>query len=82
MYGIQSQALVANQPALLHLKDMAAHYISDIRKVQLRGPYHLLGYSFGGTVVLEMAHQLRAAGEEVALIGMIDSRSRRTTRKH
>jgi thioesterase domain-containing protein len=76
VYGIQSQALVANQPALLHLKDMASHYIDDIRKVQPHGPYHLLGYSFGGTVVLEMAHQLRAAGEEVALLGMIDSKSK------
>ncbi len=76
VYGIQSQALVANQPALLHLKDMAAHYIADIRKQQPHGPYHLLGYSFGGTVVLEMAHQLRAAGEEVAMLGMIDAKSR------
>ncbi len=76
IYGIQSQALVANQPALLRLKDMASHYIADIRKVQPHGPYHLLGYSFGGTVVLEMAQQLRAAGEEVALIGMIDSKSK------
>jgi thioesterase domain-containing protein/acyl carrier protein len=76
VYGIQSQALVANQPALLHLNDMATHYIADIRRVQPKGPYHLLGYSFGGTVVLEMAHQLRAAGEDVALVGMIDSKSK------
>ncbi len=76
VYGIQSQALLSKQPALLRLKDMAAHYLADIRKVQPHGPYRLLGYSFGGTVVLEMAHQLRAAGEEVALLGMIDSKSR------
>jgi len=76
VYGIQSQALVANQPARRHITEMAAQYIADIRKVQPRGPYHLLGYSFGGTVVLEMAHQLRAAGEAVALLGMIDSQSK------
>ena len=76
VYGIQSQALVANQPALLHLKDMATHYIEDIRRVQPHGPYKLLGYSFGGTVVLEMAHQLRRMGEEVAMLGMIDSKSK------
>ena len=76
VYGIQSQALVANQPALLHLKDMASHYIADIRKVQAHGPYRLLGYSFGGTVVLEMAHQLRATGEVVEMLGMIDAKSR------
>ena len=76
VYGIQSQALLSKQPALLRLKDMAAHYIADVRRVQPHGPYHLLGYSFGGTVVLEMAHQLRAAGEQVALLGMIDSKSK------
>ena len=76
VYGIQSQALVANQAALLHLKDMARHYLGEIRKVQPQGPYHLLGYSFGGTVVLEMAHQLRALGEDVAMLGMLDSKSK------
>lgn len=76
VYGIQSQALVANAPALLHLTDMATHYVKEIRAVQPHGPYHLLGYSFGGTVVLEMAQQLRAAGEEVAMVGMLDSKSK------
>ena len=75
VYGVQAQSLLAGQPALLRLEDMAAHYIQEIRKVQPHGPYRLLGYSFGGTVVLEMAHQLRAAGEVVAPIGMLDSRS-------
>ena len=76
VYGIQSQALIANQPALLHLKDMAAHYVAEIRTVQPHGPYRLLGYSFGGTVVLEMAHQFRAAGDEVSMVGMLDSKSK------
>ena len=75
VYGIQSQALVAGQAALLRLKDMAALYLAEVRKVQPHGPYKFLGYSFGGTVVLEMAHQLRAAGEEVALLGMLDSKT-------
>jgi pimeloyl-ACP methyl ester carboxylesterase len=72
---VQAQSLLAGQPALLRLEDMAAHYIQEIRKVQPHGPYRLLGYSFGGTVALEMAHQLRAAGEIVAPIGMLDARS-------
>ncbi len=76
VYGIQSQALLKDQPALLRLTDMAAVYVRDMRTVQAHGPYHLLGYSFGGTVALEMAHQLRAAGEEVALLGMVDSKSK------
>jgi thioesterase domain-containing protein len=75
VYGVQAQALELNQPALLHLEDMAAHYLKEIRRVQPKGPYHLLGYSFGGVMVLEMAHQLLAAGEKVGLLGMLDSRA-------
>ena len=75
VYGVQAQSLLAGQPALLRLEDMAAHYVQEIRKVQPHGPYRLLGYSFGGTVVLEMAHQLSAAGEIVAPIGMLDARA-------
>jgi thioesterase domain-containing protein len=54
---------------------MAAYYIRQMRKVQPRGPYFLGGYSSGGTVALEIAHQLRASGEEVALLAILDSPS-------
>jgi thioesterase domain-containing protein len=75
VYGVQAQALEANQPALHRMEDLAAHYLSEIRRVCPMGPYHLLGYSFGGTVVLEMAHQLREAGETIGLLGMLDTRA-------
>ncbi|WP_433965022.1 condensation domain-containing protein [Tunturiibacter gelidiferens] len=76
VYGVQAQALELDQPALLCIEDMAAHYLKEIRRVQPQGPYHLLGYSFGGIVVLEMAHQLLAAGETIGLLGMLDTRAR------
>jgi thioesterase domain-containing protein len=76
VYGVQAQALEANRPALLRMEDMAAHYLREIRRIQPKGPYHFLGYSFGGIVVLEMAHQLHYAGEEVGLLGMLDTRAK------
>jgi len=76
IYGIQAQSLLSGQPALLRLEDQAAFYLSEIRKIQPHGPYFFLGYSFGGTTALEMAHQLRAQGEQVELLGMLDSRQR------
>ena len=82
VYAVQAQSLLAGQPALLRLEDMAAHYLSEIRALQPHGPYHFLGYSFGGTLVLEMAHQLRAQGEQVALLGMLDARSKAYERRH
>jgi thioesterase domain-containing protein/carbamoylphosphate synthase large subunit len=45
-----------------------------IRALQPRGPYYLVGYSFGGLVALEVARLLRETGEEVAFLGMIDTR--------
>ena len=76
VYGIQAQSLVGREPGLLRLENLAAYYVRDLRRVQPRGPYHLLGYSFGGTLALEMARQLQSEGEEVALLGMLDARTR------
>ena len=75
LYGIQAQALVKDEPALLKLQDMAMYYIAEMRKVQPTGPYNLLGYSFGGIVAMEMAQQLKSSGEKVGLLGMLDSKS-------
>jgi nonribosomal peptide synthetase DhbF len=52
---------------------MAASYIDAIQTEQPRGPYHLLGYSSGGLLAFEMAHQLKARGEEVAFVALLDT---------
>jgi thioesterase domain-containing protein len=51
---------------------MAQLYAAELRGVQPRGPYHLLGYSFGGVVVFELARELLAQGERVALVIIAD----------
>jgi thioesterase domain-containing protein len=52
---------------------IAAGYLTEVRSVQPHGPYFLAGYSFGGTVALEMAQQLAQAGERIAFVGLIDT---------
>lgn len=52
---------------------IAARYLKAIRAFQPHGPYYLAGESFGGVVAYEMAQQLKAAGEEVALVALFDS---------
>lgn len=76
IYGIQAQSLLSGQPALLRMEDQAASYLTEIRQIQPKGPYFFLGYSFGGTTALEIAHQLHDMGEQVELLGMLDSRER------
>jgi thioesterase domain-containing protein len=37
------------------------------------GPYHIIGFSIGGTIAYEMARQLYEAGETVAFLGVIET---------
>ena len=48
-------------------------YVKEIRSVQPTGPYFIGGRSFGGRLACYIAQELKAAGEEVALLVMIDS---------
>ena len=52
---------------------MADCSCAAIRTLQPRGPYYIVGYSFGGLVAIEVARLLQEQGEQVALLGMIDS---------
>ncbi|PZF89770.1 hypothetical protein C1I99_25210 [Micromonospora deserti] len=73
VYGLQARGLA--EPAALPatLEDMAADYVQQIRAVQPHGPYHLLGWSFGGLVAYSAATQLQAAGEQVGLLALLDA---------
>ncbi|PTL75058.1 non-ribosomal peptide synthetase [Vitiosangium sp. GDMCC 1.1324] len=72
-YGLQSRGLDGDQEPCESVEEMAALYIESIRRVQPRGPYLLGGWSMGGSIALEMARQLRAQGEQVELLALIDS---------
>ncbi|SOD71629.1 phthiocerol/phenolphthiocerol synthesis type-I polyketide synthase D [Jatrophihabitans sp. GAS493] len=50
-----------------------ARYIPLIREIQPHGPYRLMGWSFGGVLAGETAHQLVEAGEEVDVLARIDT---------
>jgi thioesterase domain-containing protein len=51
---------------------MAARYLAEVQTVQPEGPYLLGGWSLGAVVAFEMARQLEARGERVALLALID----------
>ena len=74
-YGIQSLGLDANDVPLTRIEDMAARYIDEIKRVQPTGPYRIGGYSFGGRVAYVMAQRMRAAGDDVALLALLDAYS-------
>lgn len=72
-YGLQSPGLEGEGDGYTSIEDMAAHYIQEIRTLQPEGPYFLGGWSLGGVVAFEMAHQLKGLGKQVALLALIDS---------
>ena len=74
-YGLQDLDIYHQDGPERSIEEMAAGYIEAIRAVQPEGPYYLGGYSFGGIVAFEMAQQLKAVEQEVALLAILDSAS-------
>ncbi len=73
IYGLQARDLAHPGSLPATLEDMVTEYIDHIRTVQPTGPYHLLGWSFGGAVAHAIAVRLQHQGEPVALLAMLDS---------
>jgi len=72
-YGLQALGLEKGQEPLTQVEDMANLYLPAIRQVQQKGPYILLGWSYGGYVALQMANELTAQGEQIAFLGLLDA---------
>jgi thioesterase domain-containing protein/acyl carrier protein len=73
VYGLQSRGFTEPAATGLDIEDIVTNYLIQLRSVQPAGPYHLLGWSFGGNVAHAMAVRLRADGEEVALLAVLDA---------
>ncbi len=52
--------------------DIAAEYVDAIRSIRPRGPYALFGVCVHGNLAIEVARQLRAAGQEVVAVILKD----------
>ncbi|QOV35584.1 amino acid adenylation domain-containing protein [Streptomyces ferrugineus] len=72
VYALQTPALHGEQLPKT-LGELADDCLPRIRAVRPHGPYLLLGRSFGGPFAHELAVRLRAAGEEVALVAVLDA---------
>jgi amino acid adenylation domain-containing protein len=71
VYGVESR-LPGKREAFESVSVRSKHYLALIRSVQPRGPYYLLGYCLGGLVAYEMAQKLRAQGERVAFLALVE----------
>ena len=55
------------------VSEMAVSVREALRKAQIRGPFRLCGFSYEGLVAYELARLLRAEGEQVSFLGLIDT---------
>lgn len=69
--GIEHPPLDGPLPA--DLADWVRHHRDGFDALGLASPHRLAGFSFGGVIALEIAKQLRAEGQEVEWLGLIDT---------
>ncbi|MFC9997484.1 amino acid adenylation domain-containing protein [Nocardia sp. NPDC127526] len=74
IYGLQAPDL-SGEPAARSIDDFAERYVREIRRLQPEGPYHVLGWSFGGLIAHAVATRLLAEGAEIGTLTLLDADS-------
>lgn len=73
VYALQAKGLDGKSKPFETVEEMATQYLAEVRSVQAEGPYLLGGHCFGGIVAYEMAQQLKAQGQDVALLALLET---------
>ncbi|MBN9744584.1 non-ribosomal peptide synthetase [Amycolatopsis sp. A1MSW2902] len=73
IYGLQSPGISGAEQFPDSVEQVAENYLKHIRRLQPHGPYHLLGWSYGGLLAFELAVRLEAEGETVGSLSILDS---------
>ncbi|MFI9378763.1 amino acid adenylation domain-containing protein [Streptomyces parvulus] len=72
-YALQSRGSDGVEPLAASVEEMIEDYVTQILKVQPEGPFNLIGWSYGGSVVQAVADALDRRGHEVALVAVLDA---------
>ncbi len=70
---LQSPGLADSSYRPDSIEAIARDYLARMRSVQPHGPYRLVGWSLGGLIAHAIAAELRAVGESVELLALLDS---------
>ncbi|MEU9049806.1 amino acid adenylation domain-containing protein, partial [Streptomyces sp. NPDC048384] len=71
--ALQAHGLLPGETLPSSLSEMAARYAEAMVREQPDGPYHLAGWSMGGTIAHEIAVQLKRQGHELGLVALLDA---------
>ena len=72
VYGLQSRRYT-DPAAEPDVDEMVGDFVTQIRTVRPDGPYHLLGWSFGGHLAHAVAARLAADDTPVGLVAVLDA---------
>ncbi|WP_163573146.1 alpha/beta fold hydrolase [Fodinicola feengrottensis] len=73
LYALQARGFDRRRDLAGSLAEMTGEYLDHIRTIQPHGPCRLIGLSFGGVLVQQMAVRLRNLGEPVTLLSILDA---------
>jgi acyl-CoA synthetase (AMP-forming)/AMP-acid ligase II/thioesterase domain-containing protein/acyl carrier protein/NADP-dependent 3-hydroxy acid dehydrogenase YdfG len=73
VYVLEARSFDREGNRYTRVEDMAKDYAEQIQCIQPEGPYILGGECIGGVLALEIARQLQARGQLIALVAMLDS---------
>ncbi|MGQ4596664.1 amino acid adenylation domain-containing protein [Nocardia sp. R6R-6] len=73
IYGLQAPDLSGHEPPARSIQEFADRYVREIRRLQPEGPYHLLGWSFGGLITQAVATELKRDGADVGVVALLDA---------
>ena len=78
VYGIQARGLAASEVPSTSIEEMSERYAEAILSRprdagQTGTTCHVVGWSFGGNVAIEVAHRLEARGQDVGVVALIDT---------
>ncbi|HEX7154407.1 MAG TPA: amino acid adenylation domain-containing protein [Thermoanaerobaculia bacterium] len=73
VYGIQAPFNFNHDFIFTDLQQLAALYVEGMKAIQPEGPYHLAGWSGGGTIAWAIASILQERGEQVDYLGLFDA---------
>ncbi len=82
VYGVDRPETCEPAATPMTIEAMAQQLVRALRAFQPAGPYRLGGHCFGGLLAYEMAQQLVADGQEVALLALIETEAPSYRRVH
>ncbi|TQV86008.1 non-ribosomal peptide synthetase [Aliikangiella coralliicola] len=72
-YGLQAVGVDGKSTPFYSVEQTAVANVNALRRIQQKGPYRLLGHSYGGVVAFEMARLLLEQNEEIHSLILLDS---------